>query len=94
MGSADEQSQTRSSRDSYSADNNERLSNIKPLPSINEQTDFIAEYEAEVTKASAFSIPNEIINDHLANGSGFQDGKYRIYEQFRRSLSQKKMRIF
>lgn len=89
MGSADEQSQTRSSRDSYSADNNERLSNIKPLPSINEQTDFIAEYEAEVTKASAFSIPNEIINDHLANGSGFQDGKYRIYEQFRRSLSQK-----
>ena len=89
MGSADEQSQARSSRDSYSADNNERLSNIKPLPSINEQTAFIAEYEAEVTKASAFSIPNEIINDHLANGSGFQDGKYRIYEQFRRSLSQK-----
>ena len=89
MGSADEQSQTRSSRDSYSADNNERLSNIKPLPSINEQTAFIAEYEAEVTKASAFSIPNEIINDHLANWSGFQDGKYRIYEQFRRSLSQK-----
>jgi len=89
MGSADEQSQARSSRDGYSADNNERLSNIKPLPSINEQTAFIAEYEAEVTKASAFSIPNEIINDHLANGSGFQDGKYRIYEQFRRSLSQK-----
>ena len=89
MGSADEQSQARSSRDSYSADNNERLSNIKPLPSINEQTAFIAEYEAEVTKASAFSIPNEIINYHLANGSGFQDGKYRIYEQFRRSLSQK-----
>ena len=89
MGSADEQSQARSSRDSYSADNNERLSNIKPLPSINEQTAFIAEYEAEVTKASAFSIPNEIINDHLANGSGFQDGKYRIYEQFRKSLSQK-----
>ena len=89
MGSADEQSQARSSRDSYSADNNERLSNIKPLPSINEQTAFIAEYEAEVTKASAFSIPNEIINDHLANGSGFRDGKYRIYEQFRKSLSQK-----
>ena len=34
-------------------------------------------------------IPNEIINDHLANGSGFRDGKYRIYEQFRKSLSQK-----
>lgn len=89
MGTADEQSAQRSAGDSYSADNNERLSNIKPLPSINEQTAFIAEYEAEVTKASAFSIPNEIINDHLANGSGFQDGKYRIYEQFRKSLSQK-----
>lgn len=89
MGTADEQSAQRSAGDSYSADNNERLSNIKPLPSINEQTAFIAEYEAEVTKASAFSITNEIINDHLANGSGFQDGKYRIYEQFRKSLSQK-----
>ena len=89
MGSADEQSQTRSSRDSYSADNNERLSNIKPLPSIEEQTAFIEEFKAEVAKASAFSIPNEIINDHLANGSGFRDGKYRIYEQFRKSLSQK-----
>lgn len=56
MGSADEQSAQRSAGDSYSADNNERLSNIKPLPSINEQTAFIAEYEAEVTKASAFSV--------------------------------------
>ncbi|HBW64041.1 MAG TPA: hypothetical protein DEF64_02940 [Ruminococcaceae bacterium] len=59
------------------------------MPSIEEQTAFIEEFKAEVSKASAFSIPNEIINDHLANGSGFQDGKYRIYEQFRRSLSQK-----
>lgn len=89
MGSADEQSQARSSRDSYSADNNERLSNYKPLPSIEEQTAFIEEFKAEVAKASAFSIPNEIINDHLANGSSFRDGKYRIYEQFRKSLSQK-----
>ncbi len=89
MGSADEQSQARSSRDSYSADNNERLSNYKTLPSIEEQTAFIEEFKAEVAKASAFSIPNEIINDHLANGSGFRDGKYRIYEQFRKSLSQK-----
>ena len=63
MGSADEQSQARSSRDSYSADNNERLSNIKPLPSINEQTAFIAEYEAEVTKASAFSVSPEENSD-------------------------------
>ena len=89
MGAADEQSAQRSAGDSYSADNNERLSNYKPLPSIEEQTAFIEEFKAEVAKASAFSIPNEIINDHLANGSGFRDGKYRIYEQFRKSLSQK-----
>lgn len=89
MGSADKQSAQRSAGDSYSADNNERLSNYKPLPSIEEQTAFIEEFKAEVAKASAFSIPNEIINDHLANGSGFRDGKYRIYEQFRKSLSQK-----
>lgn len=89
MGSADEQSAQRSAGDSYSADNNERLSNYKPLPSIEEQTAFIEEFKAEVAKASAFSIPNEIINDHLANGSSFRDGKYRIYEQFRKSLSQK-----
>ncbi len=89
MGTADEQSAQRSAGDSYSADNNERLSNYKPLPSIEEQTAFIEEFKAEVAKASAFSIPNEIINDHLVNGSGFRDGKYRIYEQFRKSLSQK-----
>lgn len=89
MGTADEQSAQRSAGDSYSADNNERLSNYKPLPSIEEQTAFIEEFKAEVAKASAFSIPNEIINDHLANGSGFRDGKNRIYEQFRKSLSQK-----
>ena len=89
MGTADEQSAQRSAGDSYSADNNERLSNYKPLPSIEEQTAFIEEFKAEVAKASAFSIPNEIINDHLANGSGFRDGKYRIYEQFWKSLSQK-----
>ena len=63
MGSADEQSAQRSAGDSYSADNNERLSNIKPLPSINEQTAFIAEYEAEVTKASAFSVSPEENSD-------------------------------
>lgn len=94
MGSADEQSAQRSAGDSYSADNNERLSNYKPLPSIEEQTAFIEEFKAEVAKASAFSIPNEIINDHLANGSGFRDGKYRIYEQFRKSLSQKEKADF
>ena len=89
MGSADEQSAQRSAGYSYSADNNERLSNYKPLPSIEEQTAFIEEFKAEVAKASAFSIPNEIISDYLADGSGFQDGKYRIYEQFQKSLSQK-----
>ena len=100
MGSADEQSQARSSRDSYSADNNERLSNIKPLPSINEQTAFIAEYEAEVTKASAFSVsPEDNSNATLSKdtvtitcnwneSNAFEDGKTYSVAEFDRIMEQ------
>ena len=100
MGSADEQSQARSSRDSYSADNNERLSNIKPLPSINEQTAFIAEYEAEVTKASAFSVSPEdnsnatlskdtvTITCNWSESNAFEDGKTYSVAEFDRIMEQ------
>ena len=99
-GSADEQSQARSSRDSYSADNNERLSNIKPLPSINEQTAFIAEYEAEVTKASAFSVSPEdnsnatlskdtvTITCNWSESNAFEDGKTYSVAEFDRIMEQ------
>ena len=38
--------------------------------------------EAEDEKSSAFSVSQEDIDSVLIRGSGFQDGKYRIYRQF------------
>ena len=38
--------------------------------------------EAEDEKSSAFSVSQEDIDSILTKGSGFQDGKYRIYRQF------------
>ena len=40
-------------------------------------------------KTSAFTCSQEIIDAVLANGSGFSEGKMRIYEQFEKSLSAK-----
>ena len=65
-----------------------RLEDIKPLPDIGGQLSFIQE-RAEEQTASAFSIPKEIIDNYLASGSGFANGKYRIYEQPQKSLSLK-----
>ena len=65
-----------------------RLEYIKPLPDIGGQLSFIQE-RAEEQTASAFSIPKEIIDNYLASGSGFANGKYRIYEQYQKSLSLK-----
>ena len=65
-----------------------RLEDIKPLPDMGEQLSFIQE-RAEEQTASAFSIPKEIIDNYLASGSGFANGKYRIYEQLQKSLSLK-----
>ena len=65
-----------------------RLEDIKPLPDMGGQLSFIQE-RAEEQTTSAFSIPKEIIDNYLASGSGFANGKYRIYEQFQKSLSLK-----
>ena len=65
-----------------------RLEDIKPLPDMGGQLSFIQERAEEQTTA-AFSIPKEIIDNYLASGSGFANGKYRIYEQFQKSLSLK-----
>ena len=65
-----------------------RLEDIKPLPDMGRQLSFIQE-RAEEQTASAFSIPKEIIDNYLASGSGFANGKYRIYEQLQKSLSLK-----
>ena len=62
---------------------------IKPLPSMDGQMTFILDGRADEKKTSAFTFSQEIIDAILANGSGFSEGKMRIYEQFEKSLSAK-----
>ena len=62
---------------------------IKPLPSMDGQMTFILDGRAEEKKTSAFTFSQEIIDAVLTNGSGFSEGKMRIYEQFEKSLSAK-----
>ena len=62
---------------------------IKPLPSQDGQMSLMLDYEAEVTKPSAFSFSQEIIDAILCHGSQVSEGKFRIYEQFQKSLSKK-----
>lgn len=45
--------------------------------------------QAEDEKSSAFSIPQEAIDAVLRQGSGVQDGKYRIYLHFQQNASAK-----
>lgn len=58
---------------------------IKPLPSLEGQLSLM-ETQAE-PKSSAFTFTQEIIDAVLTRGSGFDEGKMRIYEQFQKSLS-------
>lgn len=60
---------------------------MKPLPSMDGQLNFL-DMQAE-EKPSAFSFSQEIIDTILTRGSGISEGKFRIYEQFEKSLSAK-----
>ena len=62
---------------------------MQPLPSMDGQMSLMLDYEAEVTKPSAFSFSQEIIDAVLCRGSGYSEGKLRIYEHFLKSLSKK-----
>ncbi len=57
------------------------------LPTVEEQIEMIAEAEDE--KSSAFSVSQEDIDSVLVRGSGFQNGKYRIYRQFQKNEDSK-----
>ncbi len=57
------------------------------LPSERQQMTLIEQAAAE--KTTAFLIPQEAIDFILQRGSGVQDGKYRIAEQFARNASTK-----
>ena len=58
------------------------------LPTVEEQIEKIAEAEDE--KSSAFSISQEDIDSVLTKESSFENGKYRIYRQFRKLEDSKK----
>ena len=61
---------------------------VKPLPSQEQQGSLIA--DAFEDKAPAFVFTQEIIDEVLTSrGSGVEQGKFRIYEQFQKSLSAK-----
>ncbi|NCC45170.1 MAG: helicase, partial [Clostridia bacterium] len=85
MGTNDEQSS------SLGSGNREGASDLrldeKPLPSVNEQLELFE--RAEENTASAFSVPQEVIDATIKSGSGFVNGKMRIYEQFQKSFSSK-----
>ena len=53
------------------------------LPTVEEQIEMLAEAEDE--KSSAFVISQEDIDSVLQRGSGFQNGKDRIYRQFQKN---------
>ena len=57
------------------------------LPTVEEQIEMLAEAEDE--KSSAFVISQEDIDSVLLSGSGFQNGKYRIYRQFQKNEDSK-----
>lgn len=57
------------------------------FPSVQRQISLIAQAEDE--KASAFLMPQGVIDTILQHGSGIQDGKYRIYLQFQKNASPK-----
>lgn len=60
------------------------------LPTVEEQQNTIEAEEAAkaAEKSSAFSISQEDIDVVLQGGINIENGKYRIYEQFQKSLSQ------
>ena len=57
------------------------------LPTVEEQIEMLAEAEDE--NSSAFVISQEDIDSVLQRGSGFQNGKYRIYRQFQKNEDSK-----
>ena len=57
------------------------------LPTVEEQIEMMTQAEDE--KSSAFVISQEDIDSVLQRGSGFQNGKYRIYRQFQKNEDSK-----
>ena len=74
VGAADEQHQEPSRGSGDSGDNPQ----LSLFPSADEQIEQIEQAEAE--KSSAFSVSQADLDNELVRGTGFQDGKYRVYQ--------------
>ena len=81
MGANDEQLERNSRRD-----NNSRIDLQLDLPTEEEQKNIIADISNEDVPA-IFDFTQEMIDRTLQNGSGFAEGKFRIYRQMTSSLS-------
>ncbi len=66
---------------------------IKPIASPDEQLNLIDELKAEINP-SAFTFSQDLIDEALKSGSGFKNGKMRIYEQCEKSDSISELTTF
>ena len=55
-----------------------KINDVFEIPAENEQKQNIADVE----NTPAFFVPQEVIDNDLQRGSGFENGKFRIYQQF------------
>lgn len=63
-----------------------KINDVFEIPSENEQKQNIADVE----NTPAFFVSQEIIDNDLQRGSGFENGKFRIYQQFLKGETNKK----
>lgn len=96
VGSVDEQHQEQSRGSSGEGNSLQLTDTIKPLIEYDEQINSIEQEAEEQKKSSAFSftqndndIPEEVITSIIQYGGSIENSKFRIYEQFQKSLSKK-----
>ena len=96
MGPDDEQHQEQSRGSSSEGNSLQLTETIKPLIEYDEQINSIEQEAEEQKKSSAFSftqndndIPEEVITSIIQYGGSIENSKFRIYEQFQKSLSKK-----
>lgn len=96
VGSVDEQHQEQSRGSSSEGNSLQLTETIKPLIEYDEQINSIEQEAEEQKKSSAFSftqndndIPEEVITSIIQYGGSIENSKFRIYEQFQKSLSKK-----
>ena len=93
VGSIDEQHQEQSRGSSGEGNSLQLTETIKPLIEYDEQINSIEQEAEEQKNSSAFSfthndksIPEDVITSVMRSGSNTEGSKFRIYEQFQKSL--------